>query len=87
METFSWKYSTFSQQMATALLQRAFTNIANQQGNLGVNATGHGTCALIFYVTHAMIGRNVTNDSFEKKNGPCFNLIGSKATFFPVFSL
>ena len=36
MEIFSRKYSTFLQQIATALLQKAFTNIASQQGIPGV---------------------------------------------------
>ena len=30
-------------------------------------AAGHGACALVFYITHAMIGRNITNHSLEKK--------------------
>ena len=32
MEIFSCKYSTFLEQIATTLLQRTFTNIANEQG-------------------------------------------------------
>ena len=33
---FSYKYSTFSQQIATASLQNVFTNITNQQGIPGI---------------------------------------------------
>ena len=36
MEIFSRKYGTFSQQIATASLQNAFANTANQQGIPGI---------------------------------------------------
>ena len=32
-----------------------------------------GTCA-VFFMTRAMIGRNITNHSLEKKKAPCFDL-------------
>ena len=47
---FSCKYSTFLQQIATASLQKAFTNIANQKGIPMLLAIG--TCALVLYITH-----------------------------------
>ena len=40
MEFFFPKYSALVQQLATASLETAFTNIANQQGLAGVYATG-----------------------------------------------
>ena len=43
---FSNKYSTLSQQMATPSLQKAFTNIANQQGIPMLPAIA--TCTLVF---------------------------------------
>ena len=86
---FTSKYSTFLQQKATTLLQRAFTNIANQQGIPMLLAIG--TFALVFYITEffyitgIMIGRNISNHSLKKKKEPFFNLFGSKTTFFPMF--
>ena len=80
---FTHKYGTFSQQIATASLQKVFTNIANQQGIPMLLAVG--TCVLGFYITHAMIGGNSTNHSLEKKKAPCFDLLGGKRTFFPMF--
>ena len=73
---FSHKYSTFSQQVATTLLQKAFTNIANQQGLPGVLCCWPlGLVLCIFlYITCAMIGRNITNHCVEKKKELCFNL-------------
>jgi len=32
------------------------------------------TCALVFYTTRVVIGRNITNHSLEKKKAPCFDL-------------
>ena len=31
--------------------------------------------------------RNITNHSLEKKKALCFDILGSKTTFFPVFSV
>ena len=46
-----------------------------------------GTCALVFYVTCAMIGRNIINRGLEQKNAPCLDLLGGTTTSFPVFWL
>ena len=46
------------------------------------------TCALVFNITRAMIGRNVTYHSLEKKKEALrFDLFGGKTTFSSVFSL
>ena len=66
MEFFSCKYSTFLQQIATASLQKAFTN-ANPQDIQAFMLLAVGTCALVFNITRAMIGRNITYHSLEKK--------------------
>ena len=70
----------FLQQIATASLQKAFTNIANQQGIPGV------LCC--FYITRAMIGRNVTHHSFEKKKSTLLLFIWRQNHFLSrVFAL
>ena len=43
-------------------------------------------CSIFFYTACATIGRNLTNHSLEKKKAPHFDLLGSKTTFFPMFS-
>ena len=71
MNIFSRKCSplNFLQQITMASLQKAFTN-------LYCKSTRHsrcsmllaiGACALVFYITRAMIGRNITNHSFEEE--------------------
>ena len=44
-----WKYGTFLRQIAAASLQKAFKNIANQQGIPGV-LLAVGTCALVLKI-------------------------------------
>ena len=44
-----WKYGTFLRQIATASLQKALKNIANQQGIPGV-LLAVGTCALVLKI-------------------------------------
>ena len=34
-----------------------------------------------------MIGRNITNHSFKKKEAHWFDLFSVKTTFFPIFAL
>ena len=51
-------------------------------------AAGHwDLCFSFFYLTHAMIVRNITNHSLEKEKVPYFDLFGSETSFFPVFWL
>ena len=82
---FSRKYSTFSQQIATASLQKAFTNMANHFRRSMLLTVG--ACALVFYITRAMIGRNITNHSLEKKKSALLRFIWQQNNFLPVFSL
>ena len=86
---FSRKYRTFSQQIATVLLQKAFTNIANQQGISGVlTLLAVGDCALAFYIPRAMIGRNIDNHSLEKKKSALLPFIRQQNNFLSrVFTL
>ena len=48
-----------------------------------------GTCALAFYRTYAMIGRNMPNHSLigKEKKVPCFDVFGSKTSFPPLLLL
>ena len=86
MAIFSHKCSIFSQQIATALLQKVFTSMANQQDIPGTLCCCWDLCSS-FYIARTMIGRNITNHSSEKKKAPCLDLFGGKTTFFPMFSL
>ena len=58
MEFFSCKYSTFSQQIATASLQKRVNNYrkSTTHSRHSLLLATMGTCALVFYITHAMIG-------------------------------
>ena len=58
---------------------------ANQQGILVLLPVG--TCApVVFFQMRSLIGRNITNHSFEKKKVPFLDLYAAKR-FFPVFSV
>ena len=47
-----------------------------------------GTCALVFYITRAMIGRNITNHSLEKKKSALPRFIWRQNNFLcQVFAL
>ena len=47
-----------------------------------------GTCALVFYITRAMIGRNITNHSLEKKKSALLRFIWRQNNFLSqVFAL
>ena len=60
--------------------------VANQQDIPGhLYAAGSWDLCSSFYITGAMIGRNITNHSLEKKKVPGFDLFSGKTTFFPVF--
>ena len=92
MNIFSCKCSPLNvlQQIATASLQKAFTN-------LYCKSTRHsrcsmllaiGACALVFYITRTMIGRNITNHSFEEKKSALLLFIWQQHNFLSrVFAL
>ena len=45
-----------------------------------------GTCApVLFFQMRSLIGRNITNHSFEKKKVPFFDLFAAKQLFTRVF--
>ena len=47
-----------------------------------------GTCALIFYITRAIIGRNITNHNLEKKKSALLRFIWQQNNFLSqVFAL
>ena len=47
-----------------------------------------GACALVFYITRAMIGRNITNHSFEEKKSALLLFIWQQHNFLSrVFAL
>ena len=80
---FSVKYSSFWQQIATASLQKAFTNIVNQKDIPMLLAVG--ICALALYITDTLIGRNITNHSLEKKKRPASIYLAAKQLSIPYF--
>ena len=72
--------NTFSQQIATAWLQNR-----HRKHSKSTRHSRHsmlltvGTCALVFHIRCAMIGRNNYNQSqLGKKKAPCFHLFRSK---------
>ena len=74
MEFFSRKYGTFSQQIAIASLQNAFTNTAKSTRHFVVQAVG--TCALVFfYITRAMIGKKYNQSQLGKEKSTLLRFI------------
>ena len=63
---FSHKYGTFSQQIATASLQKAPVQL-NKAFLRRSMLLGVWSMCSSFYITRAMIGTKKTNDSLEKK--------------------
>ena len=87
-EFFPRKYSTFSQHFHCkkySLFQYFTTQYCKSTRLPGVLYSWPlGIVLQFFYVTCAMIGRKITNNSLEKKKVPCLDLFGGKTIFFPM---
>mgnify|MGYP000123267520 FL=1 len=71
---FFFLYGTFMQQMHV----HKYCKSARHSRHSMLLAIG--SCALVFYVTHTIIGTNITNHSLKKKKVPCLDLFGNKTT-------
>ena len=85
VEIFSHKYSTFSQQIATASLQKAFTNIANHSRRSILLAIG--TCALVLLHNMRHDWKKYNQSQLGKEKSAYLRFIWQQNNFLPVFSL
>ena len=86
---FSRKYRTFLQQIATALLQKVFSNMASDQGIPGVFMhLAIGACALVFLYNTCHDSKKYNQSQLGKEKSTLLhNLFGGHTTFFPVVLL